>query len=224
MDKVTRIGLILPHTDTTLEYDLQRKLPAHCVIHTERMWLDDVSIQAERKMLVHELPRAVSYLQALNLDLVIFGCTSASAINGTVGERQLVQKISQKVNCPVISAYGAVLSSLNESKGDKIAVITPYVKRVTKRVVNSLRENGLSISTSIGMGIKHDLETGRLTPSEIIQFIMKHQAQIANSDTLFISCTNLRALECQAALSAEYDLNVLTSNSAILSKVLERLR
>src|SRR5699024_10941898 len=89
MNKIRRIGLIIPHTDTTLEYDLQRELPSHYVIHTERMWLEDVSIESEKEMLENELPRAIRYLKQLKLDLVIFGCTSAGAINGAGGDDQV---------------------------------------------------------------------------------------------------------------------------------------
>lgn len=223
MSNLKRIGLITPHTDMTSEYDLARELPPNYIVHTERMWLEDVTIESEQKMLKEELPRAIKYLKQLKLDLVIFGCTSAGAINGMEGDNAIVEMIAQETNCPVISAYGAVNTLLNEIKGEEVAVVTPYIESVTARVVDSLREEGTSISSSIGMGIINDIEIGSLTPKEIVQFITKHRKQIEDSHTLFMSCTNLRAVETLEELSSKLNMNVLSSNSAILSELKKEL-
>lgn len=219
MGKIKRIGLITPHTDMTSEYDLRRELPAHYIIHTERMWLEDVTIESEKKMLEEELPRAITYIKDLNLDLVIFGCTSAGAIYGPKGDKKIVDMIAKETKCPVISAYGAVNRQLKETEGEKVAVMTPYIESVMERVVESLQEEGASVSTSVGMGIINDIEIGSLKPDEIEQFIMKHKDQIKDNDTLFMSCTNLRAVESIESLSSTLQMRVISSNSAIISEV-----
>ena len=54
------VAYIIPNTDIVGEMDCLRMLPGH-VVHAERMWLDEVSKQAEQKMVRDELPRALRY-------------------------------------------------------------------------------------------------------------------------------------------------------------------
>lgn len=223
MSEIKRIGLITPHTDMTSEYDLRRELPAHYIIHTERMWLEDVTIESEKKMLKEELPRAIAYLKPLKLDVVVFGCTSAGAIYGPKGDEEIVEQIAKETKCPVVSAYGAVNRLLQEVKGEQVSVITPYIESVNDRVVDSLQEEGTTVSTSACMGLQNDIDIGSLTPEDIVQFALQQEEAMKDSDTLFLSCTNLRAVESLDELAAKLNMNVLSSNSAIIEEVKELL-
>ena len=77
-----RIALILPNTDTTLERDLQARLGGAHGVHSERVWLETVTVDAEETMLREEVPRAARYLQPIRPDAAVFGCTSAGALRG----------------------------------------------------------------------------------------------------------------------------------------------
>lgn len=44
-----RIALLIPHTDTTLETDLQCSFPTGYILHTHRMWLDEMGEAAEKR-------------------------------------------------------------------------------------------------------------------------------------------------------------------------------
>ena len=57
MKKFAHLAYLIPHTDVPGEMDCHRMLP-DCVVHVKRMWLDEVSEEAERKMVQEELPRA----------------------------------------------------------------------------------------------------------------------------------------------------------------------
>lgn len=218
-----RVGLVVPHTDTTLELDLRRELPDHYSIHTERMWLEEVTLEAEKKMIKEELPRAIKYLRDIKPNIVIFGCTSAGSIYGLAGDEKVKEEISKELNCPVVSAYTAVYKNLNEVEAKKIAVLTPYVDNVTAKVVEGLRNSGLSVIFSAGMGITDDIETGMLNPEEILEFVKLNGDNLQDVDTLFLSCTNLRALECKGRLQNQLGMNVVTSNDAIINEVKEIL-
>ena len=61
MKEFSHVAYLIPHTDVTGEIDCHRMLP-DCVVHVKRMWLDEVSEEAERKMVQEELPRALHYL------------------------------------------------------------------------------------------------------------------------------------------------------------------
>lgn len=58
MKELEHVAYIIPHTDVTAEMDCHAMLPRH-VLHVQRMWLDEVGEDAERKMVAQELPRAL---------------------------------------------------------------------------------------------------------------------------------------------------------------------
>lgn len=218
-----RIALLIPHTDVTLETDLQRELASDNILHTERLWLDEVSIVAEEKMLKHEVPRAINYLRPTQPQAAVFGCTSASAISGLEGEKKLVQKISYELACVTISAFGAVMDCLMELHPQVAFLFTPYPDELTDRVAETITSAGIHIAVKKGMRMASDTDIARTHPRNIIQFIESNFPQNVTADCMIISCTNLRSFECAAYLQQKYQMPVITSNLAIhrcLSKVL----
>ena len=72
------------------------------MVHVKRMWLDEVSEEAERKMVQEELPRALHYLKGItNFQCAVFGCTSASAANGREGMLAIEKTMQDALGCPV---------------------------------------------------------------------------------------------------------------------------
>lgn len=212
-----RIGLILPHTDTTLEHDLQRNLFGRNGIHTERVWLDTVTVEAEEAMLRDEVPRAAEYLRPIRPDITVFGCTSAGALRGVDGEDAFVEWLETTLDCPVVSAFGSVRRYLVNARGQpNVWVVSPYVRAVHETMLRSLASSGLAMRDGGCMGIDNDIDVGNLAPPEIERFVLGRDIAPAVRDCLFLSCTNLRAAECAQSLSRQLGCHVTSSNLAIL--------
>ena len=218
-----RIALLIPHTDVNLETDLQRELPAGYSLAVERMWLDDVTEESERVMLASEAPRAARYLRPASPELGVFGCTSATAILGPEGEKQLIQDVSATLQCPVISAFGAVLDQLAEARLKRLVLFTPYVDSLTARFADGLTQLGYELVFSAGMGKASDVEIGEIRPDQIVDFVRDHKKHFGGCDGILISCTNLRALEARTILEKELNLPIITSNYAILKEIGKQL-
>jgi maleate isomerase len=218
-----RIAVMIPHTDITLETDLQRVLANENIIHTERIWLDEVTYEAEEKMLTQEVPRAIAYLKPTRPHAAIFGCTSASAIFGLEGEKKLVDHISAELGCPTISAFGAVLKSLKQIEAENAFLFTPYPDDLTDRVAAALNNAGIRIVFKKGMRKTSDAEIARIPPQDIIRFVDNHLHENHKADCTIISCTNLRSFECAEYLEHKYQVPVVTSNLAIHRSLLKVL-
>ena len=94
------VAIVIPHTDITLEMDLQAQL-SECVIHSERMWLADVSEKAEQEMIDRKLPRALNYLKGIYpFKCAVFGCTSASVPHGPEGMKKIEKDMARELGCP----------------------------------------------------------------------------------------------------------------------------
>lgn len=219
-----RIGLLVPHTDTTLEWDLQRRFGGRCSLHTERMFLADVTVDAEIKMMEDEAPRAVGYLKAIKPDILVFGCTSAGALYGVDGERAFTAGLGQTLGCPAISAFGSVMRHLSAIRAERIALFTPYTAEVHEEVVSSVRESGVEVIWDDHLGLIEDSDIGNLDPSALHARLAGAPIDPTSCDTLFMSCTNLRADEIAGDLSVDLGVHVFGSNSAIIGSLNALLR
>jgi len=220
--KEKRIALIIPHTDITLETDLQKNLPQNHILHTHRMWLDEVGEEAEKRMVDEELPRGLTFLKGIaEFDAVIFGCTSASAVYGVGGLKRLEAFISSEMNCRGISAFGAVLEQIAKRRPERISLITPYTPEVNEFMVKSLNEFGVEVSFNSGLGLTDDREISKVRPEVILDLINKCKEEIKKeSDLLFVSCTNFRSMEIKEEIEALLEMDAVTSNHSIFDWII----
>ncbi len=220
---MSRIGLMIPHTDTTLERDLQRMFGGHKGVHTERLWLESITNEAEEAMLQGEVPRVVEYLRPIRPDVAVFGCTSAGALRGPEGEVSFVDWLEAAFGCPCVSAFGSSRRHLRARGGDaKVWLVTPYTRPVHETMIAGLASAGLVVRDGGCMGIDSDLRVGLIEPDQIERFVVDQELPLDSSDLLFVSCTNLRAAECVDSLSQRLGCPVTSSNLAILDG-LERI-
>jgi maleate isomerase len=68
------------------------------------------------------------------------------------------------------------------------------------------------------MGIRANLDIGRVTPAEIVSFV-EDQINGITPDCVFLSCTNWRAIEAIRTLEAKLGVPVISSNQAAINMV-----
>ncbi|MDY0278799.1 MAG: hypothetical protein RBQ97_12020 [Acholeplasma sp.] len=220
-----RIALIIPNTDITLETDLQINLPPDYILHTDRMYLKDVTSESEKKMVDEELPKSIKSLKNItDFDLAIFGCTSASAIYGLEGLNNIRNLMQDELNCKATSAFEAVLNYIKEKEYKRIALITPYNDEVNAAMIKSLAEFNINVTYSKGLGLIEDIEISKVKPDEILKFVEENKNEITiNSDICFISCTNFRAMEIREKIMELLDIEVITSNYCIFKFLVDAI-
>jgi len=74
-----RVGLIVPSSNTVMESDFHRLLGAGCAISTSRVYLEQVTRDAEQAMIDDDLPKALRLIKTTDPHLIVFGCTSAGS-------------------------------------------------------------------------------------------------------------------------------------------------
>jgi maleate isomerase len=218
MTKPLRIGLIVPSSNTVMEPDFHRHLGQSAIVSTARIFLESVTREAETRMLEEDLPKAAELIRTTAPDVVVFGCTSAGAL-GTLAHDEAIGKTIEKLAAaPAITVLQAVLSQLRVIGPRKLAVFTPYIPDLTKGVASSLAEAGFPPLKAAGMGIRVNLEIGRVTPAEIVDFV---ESQIEGSapDCVFLSCTNWRAIEAIEPLHRKLGIPVVSSNQSAIDLI-----
>jgi len=218
MTKPLRIGLIVPSSNTVMEPDFHRHLGQAALVSTTRIFLESVTRDAETRMLEDDLTKAAELIRTTAPDVVVFGCTSAGALGTLAHDRAIGETIEKITETRVITALQAVLSQLRVIGPRKLAVFTPYIPDLTNGVASSLTEAGFPPLKAAGMGIQANIEIGRVTPAEIVDFV---ESQIEGSapDCIFLSCTNWRAIEAIEPLHKKLGIPVVSSNQSAIDVV-----
>ena len=218
MSGTFRVGLMVPSSNTVMEVDLYRNLPPPITVHPARMYLEETTPEGERRMLTEEVPRASGLLKTLRPHLVVFGCTSAGALSGPNFCAEMNREIGPMVGCPVLDILTAVTEELNRIGARKLAVITPYSPELNRSIQSSLEANGFQVLSIAGMGITVNFDLAAPTPEEIFAFAQRSKI-LPETEALFISCTNFRALEARPSLQKHFPIPVVTSNQAVIEKI-----
>jgi maleate isomerase len=212
-----RVGLIVPSSNTVMEPDFHQHL-AETMVSTTRILLEQVTRDAEIRMLEEDLPRAAQLIKTTAPDIVVFGCTSAGSLEGLAYDDGIGRMLEQRTGAQAVTVIRAVLTQLGMSRPQKVAVFTPYLEDLTSSVARCIGERGYAIVKAKGMGIRENLDIGRVTPAEIIGFV-ESQMEGTAADCVFLSCTNWRAIEAIEPLRKKLRIPVISSNQAAIDAV-----
>ena len=215
----TRVGLLLPSSNTVMEVDFYRNLPSSATLHTSRMYLETTTAQAEELMLDEHAIPAARMLATANPDVVVFGCTSAGALRGSGYDNELCARITGVTSVPTISVIQSVLLELKATGANRVAVLTPYVDELNQPIKASIEAEGFQVVALHGMGITHNFGIAKVGPSQIVQFVRDKLGANPLADALFVSCTNFQAVAALPKLRELYGLPVVSSNQAALAAV-----
>lgn len=218
----TRIGLIVPSSNTVAEPDFYTRLPADCSVHTARMFLEETTPEGESVMLDEHVPKAIVDLATARPDVVVFACTSAGALRGNQYEAELIERISQQTGSPTVSVAASVRRTINAKKPDRVGVITPYVDSLNDKIRESLEADGVSVTAIHGLGISENFTIAEVEPERIVSFATECFSP-GDIDLLFASCTNFRAFDAREELEQAFGVPVVTSNQAALSVALDEV-
>ncbi len=215
-----RIGLIVPSSNTTMEPELYRMAPQGVSVHTSRVPLREV-VPSELLEMERSALRAARELADAEVDLVLYGCTSGSLIGGPEFDRAIEVKIREATGRPALTTATAVVEALRALGARRVAVATPYVEEVNEAERRYLEAHGFEVVAVRGMGIRRNVEIGRVPPHEVYR--LARSVYREGADGLFISCTNLRTIEVVELLERDLGVPVVTSNQASMWASLRRL-
>jgi maleate isomerase len=222
----TRVGLLIPSSNTMMEVDFARELPPGTALHTARMFLEDTTAAGENLMLDEFALPAARDLGTARPDVVVFGCTSAGALRGNDYDAELCQRISELAGAPAVSTIASVRAAIQASGATSIGVITPYVDELNEKIKASIEADGPRVAAISGLGITENFAIAEVSTQVITTFAVRALGQLAARgliDLVFASCTNFGALAARAAVQQRLGLPVLTSNQAVLAAAIARL-
>lgn len=208
------IGLVVLATDHTIEYEWRRMLALEGVAFYESRVANSAEITAATLGQMDGRIRAGVELirPGEHLDVVAFGCTSASMV---LGEERVFERIHEArpdVACTTpITAARVALDTLG-ARG--VALLTPYERPINEAMARYLRERGVDVVRIGSFEHRDDNEVARIDRASIEHAVFELASDPA-VDAVFVSCTSLRLADAIAGFEARLDKPVLSSNHAL---------
>ncbi len=206
-----RIGLIVLSGDQTIEYEIRQLLDLPGVsLYGNRLYCAPTINPQTLKAMESKIPEATRLiLTGLPLDVIAYGCTSGAMLIGIENVHARIHEVRPEVACTAplqaaIAAFQALSSSC-------IALITPYMDDINRRLRNYIQDGGFKVPVMGSWNEPEDENVGRITPDSIKEVVLK-LGEPDLVDTVFISCTSLRALGIIKAAEEELGKPVLSSN------------
>jgi maleate isomerase len=209
----TRLGLLVPSSNSTNEPEFQRVLPSGVSLHTARLPLEDVTGD-DLAAMAETAERATERLAHADVDVVAYGCTTGSLIKGHDYADSLEGEIEATADAPAVVTALSVERALSAVGAESVTVVTPYIEDLNEREREFLEAGGFEVTSIGGHGIEPNTEIGALRPEAAYR--QAADAIDPDADAVFISCTNYRTFGIIERLEADLGIPVVTSNQATL--------
>jgi len=159
-----------------------------------------------------QIDLASEQLATCDPDVVLYGCTSGSFMDGNAGEQAIVQRISAIVSKPVATLSQAVLAAMKRLALKRVVMLTPYDEPLTRQETDWLGGNGIETVDVHYCDIKENLDRGSQRLADSFERAMS--LNWAEADGLFLSCGNVPYLQIIERLETQTGRPVVTSSTA----------
>ena len=207
-----RIGLISPASDILVERDFWRMgFAAGVDVFTTRVPLEMPLTPVTLARLADGIEGATALLlPEAEIDAVVFGCTSGSAVIGPENVTKRVHSVNPALR--VTNPATASVAALAHLNCNRLAFVAPYTPDVAEKTADIFRGAGIEIVDALCLGLLTDEEIAIPGPDHYLQALA--EMDLTQAEAIFLSCTTSRALDAIEIIEAHTGLPVVTSNQA----------
>lgn len=229
-----RIGMLVPSSNLTMETELPRMLieretvrrEERFTFHSSRMRMKHVTAE-ELAAMNAQTDRASLELADAEPDVVASACLVAIMAQGPGyhchAEGQITGALhSAGLDRPVVSSAGALLRALEAMGARRIAMVTPYLKPLTKLVAGYIEDAGIEVVDALSLEVPDNLAVARLDPADLRQHWRKVDTR--GADVLVLSaCVQMPSLAAIQPVEDEAGLPVISAATATVFTILSEL-
>lgn len=231
MNANTRVGLIVPSSNVTMETEipalLRQQNDRSFTFHSSRMAMRRVSAE-ELAQMDRESDRCARELSDAACDVLAYACLVAIMAAGPgyheVAERRLAAIAAENgAPAPVVTSAGALIAGIAALKAKRVALITPYLKPLTALVTRYIEDCGIEVVDAISLEVADNRQVGRLDPAALVDLAGRLDRR--NADALVISaCVQMPSLAAIQPAEDRYGIPVLSAATATVHAILTSLR
>ena len=207
-----KIGLLLPKTNLTVEYELQYLFNNNfynindVVFYISKLdyktnykdnkeqFLNDIATDCKNK---------IKDLEYLKVDYISFFCTSSAIINSSI----VIDSNPAK----------AIIEEAREKNIKKCLLITPYDNLLGSKVKEELESNDIFVCKNLNLNLLYTDEYFEFGTKYLKKYIIDNYKK--EYGDIIISCTNLPTISIIHELEKELNINIISSNSCLFNKI-----
>ena len=217
----TRIGLIVPSSNVTVETEVPALLARHegarFSFHSSRMRMAQVSPEELRAMNAQR-ERCVDELADARVDALLYACLVAVMAQGPGEHRRIEAAVTAQLagagrQPTVLSSAGALVEGLRALGAARIALVTPYLRPLAEQVVAYLESEGFDVVDWAALEVGDNTAVGCIPGATVLA--AARGLDLSGADALVISaCVQMPSLDLIGPAEEEFGLPVLSAATA----------
>src|SRR5687768_4183984 len=208
-----RIGLLVPSSNTTVETEFFRALPADVTLHTARLFLSTIAPESILAM-IEDMERQAKLLATADVDVIVLGATAPSFLKGLGYDRELIAKIEGATGKKATTTSTALVDAIRAIGAKRIVLGSAYTQRVNDIAKSFLEASGIQVTDVKGLSLTDNLVVGRLSANTAYDLALTLDR--TNADAIVLSCTNWQTMEMIERIEKETGKTVITTTQATL--------
>lgn len=221
MSKNYRVGLIVPSSNTTMETEIpamlrarEAVLPERFTFHSSRMRMQEVT-KEQLEAMDRDSDRCAIELSDARMDVMGYACLVAIMSMGLGYHRLSQRRLQQVANdnggaAPVTTSAGALVEGLHAMGARRVSLIAPYMKPLTRLVIQYLENEGIEVIDSVSLEIHDNLAVGARDPRAPAE--LWKQLNVKGADAIVASaCVQMPSLASVPLIEDASGLPVVSS-------------
>jgi maleate isomerase len=210
-----RIGLIYPSSGKR-DQDFQQLAPDGVTVHITRVALSDPADLEHigRMSETRNLVAAARLLADLQPHCISWADTSGSFMFGPNGATEQAEAIRRATGVPASTTSTAVLLALRRLRVRRVAVASPYIDEVNRKLVEFFTSHDFEIGRLRSLELSQEGAIHRASPETVYR--LARAAWFDGAEALFIPCTDFEAINLIHLLERNLGKPVVTANQATM--------
>jgi maleate isomerase len=228
--EVTRVGVIVPSSNTVLEAELARLAPpgGPVAVHVTRVRVTAISLEAGALAQFGPEPMtaAAGLLGDTLVNAVAWGGTAGSWL-GLDHDRALAAGLARAAGAPATTSTLALLGACRDRGITRIGLLTPYTGDVVERIIATFAAQGVAVDAERHLGLTANHSFAAVSPDELTAMARACADDAAPAgacgagggmQAFMVLCTNVRGGgQVAARITAATGLPVLDSCEVTLA-------
>jgi maleate isomerase len=229
----SRIGLIVPSSNTTMETELpelfrrQTQATGHSyTFHSARAALKNVT-REELLAMAEKAADCATAVSDADVDVIAYACLVAVMAQGPGAHNSaeaIIAGAAEQNGHPaeVTSSAGALVRTLTDLGVRRVAMVTPYMKPLTRLVSDYIEGAGIEVLDAVSLEVADNLAVGCLNPDNLLG--IARNLKLEGAEAIILSaCVQMPSLRAVETVEKELGLPVITAATATTYEILKAL-
>ncbi len=207
------VGLLVPSSNTTVEYEYNRFGPAGIVWHVGRLTLTEVSAQGIAAQ-EPDIARESAKLGSAHPALLLLCQSAVGFIGGEAHERETVGRMEAASGARGLSAAGLMVAAVRALGARRIGLATPFASAVDAQAAAYFAQVGLQPVRQSSLGLSGNYGIAGVTAGQLVDLV--RQADGPEVEAVVLPGGNLQAMALLPEIEAALGKPVVVTNQACI--------